>query len=84
MGEVCCAERRCKPILCPQPNTFILVPEAWGLTAYFTLLAFMLTAVATNYHVVDKENNMIMRRYGANSICVFMDDPPFNLFAATL
>jgi len=47
-------------------------------------MAFLLLAVAVNFRVVNLKDNMIIKRYGANSICVFIDDPPFNLFAATL
>jgi len=83
-GNGCCSKRRCLPILCPQQNSYILIPEAWGLAAYWSIIAFIILAMIVNSHVVDLEDNLVLNRYGVNSLCVYVDDPPFAYFAATL
>jgi len=72
------------PAFRKEHDQLVLIVENWGVAAYVSLIVFLLLAVAINYKVVDPADNMILARYGANSICIFIDDPPFSYFAAAL
>jgi len=58
--------------------------ENFGLAAYVALVIFLILAVVTNYRNVNPADNPIIHRYGANSVCIFIDEPPFMYTAAAL
>lgn len=64
--------------------TFVIVVENVGIWAFAMLCSFLLLAVVVNRSVVNLEDNLIISRYGVNSICVYIDAPPFSYVAALL
>merc|ERR1719300_1407346 len=52
---------------------------------YFTFFLMVGVFVTKTFSdVYDPEDNPVLNRFGTNNICVYFDDPPFNLIASTL
>ena len=51
---------------------------------YFIVFAAIAAFVTINYSDLDFNDNPVINRFGANSICVMFDLPPFSLFGSTL
>lgn len=64
----------------------IIIPEAFRMWWYFGFIIYTLIAifVQTIWGNIDLNNNPVLNRFGANNICIWYDDPPFNYFAASL
>lgn len=65
---------------------FEIHPEGFRMLFYLYFIGFMAFAifVTTTWGYVDLEDNPILHRFGTNNVCIYFDDPPFNLFASTL
>ena len=61
-------------------------PDAFRMCWCLYLVCFfaLATFITTKFAATDFEDNPILNRFGTNSICVMLDDPPFSLFGWTL
>ena len=72
-------------------QTIILVrPEAFRILFYCGFFIMLGTGVIVSFLGADQkwnkfkvDDNPIKRRFGANNICIFFDDPPFTYFSAS-
>ena len=84
-----CPIRRWETVVkdCGECEThFELYPEAFRmLFCLYTVLFFVVAIIVTRLFAgTDMNDNPVINRFGWNSICVMMDDPPFSLFGSTL
>jgi len=63
-----------------------LCPEAFRMCFYVYFIFFMMVGifVSSTWAETDLEDNPILNRFGANNLCIYLDDPPFSVFGATL
>ena len=53
-------------------------------TLYLIFFFALATFVTVQFAATDFDDNPIIDRFGTNSVCVVLDDPPFSLFGSTL
>merc|ERR1719229_1763072 len=64
-----------------------LVPEAFRMWFYygFIIYTFLAIFISTTWSTeLNLKDNVFIRKYGGNNICIFYDFPPFSYFGAIL